>query len=425
MDFEGQQLQPISNQVEVLNGQSFRDVVLKPRIEPLLAAQTVGELLSVIPNAELGLEALGTKPTFNIERAAKQPLHGPYAVRTVVDLTNARPPNAVGLSTKVLDDLYAVSGRWKLANRLGLGDLLQLSATMQPEPHSLASGRAALTVPTPLGRSHLTFSGFFFNEDRTWASHALATHGVSAELNVPWVAGFHFKAGAQAVARNIHSISDTASDIVRAAAGNSSLKVSALAQLTHISTYHALKAQIETAGKPGDTKHVKAEGEALVDIPLTPGDELVLSFKANAGFLGSNDDKPKICDQFLLGGPANVLGFERNKLRAQGQTSEDFTGGQAYYTSRIALLSKLPLMHVSPLRLKAQVDAGVLQQKSGNDIVKCASSLLNTNAALSSSAGLTYKSEKASFDVLYVLPVRGEGEIARSAIHVGAELNLD
>lgn len=425
MDFDGQRLQPIRNQVEVLNGQSFRDAVLSARIQPMLAATTVDELLAAVGSAKLSLETLGTNPTFTIKRGEPSAADGVLGVRTVVDLTQCRPAHALSLYTRASNDLYQISGRWALANKLGLGDLLEFSAKTQPEPHTLAAGRAALTTPMPLGRGLVTVSGFFFNENCTWASHSLATHGVAAELRVPWLANVQFMTGVRAVARNIHSISDRAGDVVRAAAGISSLKVSALAELRHSGKFHAAQASLEAAGVPGDTRHIKAQAGIDADLPLTPGRELVLSFSGNAGFIGSSDDKPKICDQFLLGGPSNLLGFERNKVRAQGATDDDYIGGQAFYTSRIALLSKLPFKALSPLRLKTQVDAGVLKQRSGNDIVKCASDMIGSSAALSTASGLTYRSPYANFDVLYVMPVRGHGEFARSAIHVGAELNLD
>lgn len=422
--FDNQTLKPISNEVEVLDGQSYRDAILKNRIKPILEATTIKGLLDVLEPVKQGLETLGTEPSFTFSKSGRK-LEDPnvLSMKTVVDLTKCRPPHATRLHIKAIEERYSVGGEWLLSNRMGLGEQVQLQARLQPEPYSLASGAASVESPTPIGQGLVKLTGFFFNEDRVWSSYALASHGLSAELRVPWIANFLFKSGVHAVARHVHSINEGASDTIRAAAGTSSLKVSAAAELSHKGAYHNALAMIEAA-KPGDTQHIKSVCSLDLKFPLTPGKELELDLSGQTGYISSENDKPKLCDNFLIGGPGSILGFK--PFCVGPHDGSDYIGGQAFYTSRFAILGKIPSRKASsPLRLKAQIESGVLRANSSETLSSNLKSLLGDRATISSSAGLTYKTDRAAFDILYVLPVQGgDAEVRQQGIHIGAELNL-
>lgn len=429
MEFELDQqvTRPITNEVEVLNGASYRDVVLQPRIKPLLEAETVGQLLGRLDSVKQSFETFGAAPAFAFGLAGAKPAGSSpsdvLALKTVVDLTRTRPDHSAELSSRIARDRYNLEGRWKASNRLGLGELFQLSAQAQPNPYSLAAGSASVVSPVPLGRSLFHLKGFFFNEDRKWASHSLASHGVAADLRVPLASNLVFRGGAQAIARNVHSISEKAGDVVRAAAGSSSLKVSAIAELSNTGACHSARAFFEAAGQPGDTQHLKSVAELAYTLPLTKTRAVVLDVEGRAGYIHSDDEKPKLCDNFLIGGPESVLGFKRYSLGPRD--AGDFIGGQAFYTARATLLSRLPFHKVSPLRLKAQADAGVLRAHSAADWRSNVQDLAASPASASASAGLAYASERAKFDVLWVVPLRSSpSDILQPGLHVGAELNL-
>lgn len=422
--FDNQTSKAISNEVEVLDGQSYRDGILKNRIKPILEATTIKGLLDVLEPTKQGLQTLGTEPFFTFTKSDRT-LENPnvLSMKTLVDLTKCRPSHATQLHIEAIEERYNVGGEWILSNKLGLGERVQLQARLQPKPYCLASGAASIESPTPIGRGLVKLTGFFFNEDRVWSSYAFASHGLSLELKVPWIANFIFKGGAHAVARHIHSINEGASDTIRAAAGTSSLKVSASAELSHKGAYHNALAMIETA-KPGDTQHLKSVGSLDVNFPLTPRRELELDLRGQIGYISSENNIPKLCDNFLIGGPGSIIGFK--PFCVGPHDGSDYIGGQAFYTSRLAILGKIPYKKAaSPLRMKAQIELGVLRTNSSDTMGSNLRSLLEERATSSSSIGLTYKTDRASFDILYVLPGQGgDAEVRQQGIHIGAQLNL-
>lgn len=419
MDIEAHSQEPIINTVEVVNGAQFRDAVLSRRVQPLLTATTLYELYERLDPVAHSLSVLGDV-RYRLDTVESSTNVVPRAVKTQVILSNTQPVSPTVFQFVSNNDIAGLSGQQIFHNRLGFGEQVELAGRVYSNPAALGSGSVTTSVPMPLGASKLAVQGFFFNQDRPWGGYALASHGLSAKITSNLSKSLTADLGIEAVSRHVHSMGDAASDTVRAAAGANSVKVSALAGLQHIGSNYKLNAVTEFAGKPGDSAYTKIFGSFNVFEKLCKSGALVADFGVSAGFMKG---EARIFDNFVLGGVKDVYGVALNSMGPKD--GQDFIGGQAFYQGRGTLTAKVPGKPFSPLRLTALLSTGSLQSNCGKTFQDNLNNLAKSSPVVSAAVGLTYNTDAATCEMLYVVPLKtNHGDVTREGFHLGVQLTF-
>lgn len=416
LSLEGHKDHPVVNEVEVLNGQSFSNVLLAPRIEPLLKARTVAEVVSSLDPVTRSLSVFGF-PRFSIDlRGAGD---GPVLpLKTLVDLSLTHPSQTLKALAITSTERNGAHAQYSLFNKLGLAETLQVSGLLQSGPYEVDSGSAGLSVPMPIGAGRFFLDGFFFNENRSWASHAFASHGLRSFIEVPAVHAENVRAqfGCEVVSRNIHSIADGAADAIRKMAGRNLVKVAAVARLLH----PLFELNTEIAGGPGDARHVKAWGSLGHLLHL--GQYISIKSGASAGYIYGNTSP---LDNFYIGGASRgFYGFEPNTVGSHD--GSDCLGGQSFWKSSAALLLSLPWRKLSSLRLTGLVNAAGNELNQEADAQANIKNLIARMPTVGIAGGLTYITSPAEFELLYEKPVFGNtGALPREGWYLGVSLSLE
>lgn len=415
LELSSHRLTPVLNTVEVDYKYDVSEWVLRSRVKPLLDAQTIGGVLDNLDSVAKAMSPFGAIQYKLDLQEAFQPGR-PLKLLTTVKVLESRPTLPFSVSAVTSTDLCGLTGTGTFFNRFGLGESLDVSAAFQPEPYALGSGTAALKVPLLLpGASNALFSSkvYFFNQDRPWSSYKLASHGVSSQIDFPGEA-VSASVGVEAVARHVHSVADAASDIVRSAAAGPATKASLFGTLTS----GPVTLSGEVAGKPGDTSYTK------VLATLSQARNLVAPLSGEIfGQFGYIDGKSSVLDNFVLGGPGSVYGFELNRMGPKD--GKDFVGAQSFYRGRVSLESSLPWRPSSPLRLVGLLNGAAMQLNKGKTVADNCSELLKISPSLAAAAGISYKTPAAQFELLYLHPMHSSpGESVRSGIYLGLGLNF-
>lgn len=416
LSLEGHQEHAIINEVEVLNGQAFSNVLLAPRIEPLLKARTVAELVSSIDPVTRSLGVFGF-PKFSVDlRGAGD---GPaLPLKTIVDLRLTHPSQALAALAITSTERNGARAQYRLFNKLGLAETLEVSGLLQSGPYQLGSGSTGISIPMPIGAGRFFLDGFFLNEDRPWSSHAFASHGLSSFIEVPAVHAENVRTqfGCEVISRNVHSIADGAADAVRKMAGRNLVKVAAVARLLH--PIFDLNAEI--AGGPGDARHVKAWGSLAHSLHLGP--YVSIKTGASAGYIHGNTSP---LDNFYIGGASRgFYGFEPNTVGSHD--GNDCLGGQSFWRGSAAFLFALPWRKLSALRLTGLVNAAGNELHQRTDAHSNIKKLLNTLPTVGVAGGFTYLTSPAEFELLYEKPITGSsGAITREGWYLGVSLSLE
>lgn len=416
-DLADQQLLPIANTVEVINGNNFNDIALYPRIKPLLNAHTVGDLTKSVNSVKQSLEFLGTKP--EIKLCANEPeiqdvstdenKSSALPVRTVVDLSKVAS-NSWNIDTIANLDYALIQGRYSYFNALKIGDVFDLRTDIGIGNSQLSSGLATWSVPT-INPVRIVFSGFYGTIGLPILDCAIAEHNVSAVLMSTLPFNVSAKFGLLAANRHICFVHDSASDIVRAKIGLNSLKTALFANFEHRTPVSVAKASFELSGQPGDASHLKSLFSFRTWFKFLSSDasdslnsKLRLNFNGCLGVLQSLKpvgERLSLCDSLQLE-DTSLLRFKKSSL----DSAQNFI-----YNAQASLLTKLPGKPIDLMSTKFVVEVGQVGQLS--QLGEIQSMPLATVAA-----GLTYSTKSAKFDLLYAVPLTGDQPRLSTGIEV-------
>ncbi|ODQ65789.1 hypothetical protein NADFUDRAFT_34178 [Nadsonia fulvescens var. elongata DSM 6958] len=297
-----------------------------------------------------------------------------------------------------------------------------------------------LNYSMPMNNSRIWRSellAFSQNRDVPWSSHSQSLRGISAKLRgIASLRSTH-EFGFDSVWRTVRDVSTTASDSIRAYAGDN-FKSS----IYHTWTFdtrddHLLpqsgfyfKSVNELAGiLPGVSPYVKMTLESQYATTIFPG--LTLNIGARGGILkmgfdpngdGTTRALSHIMDRFFLGGPNDVRSFYQNALGPR--QGLDSLGGEAFLATGLTVLSKIPKVPESwPLRLQAFVNGGSLVAlNQGSDITL---TQMFKNQSVSTGFGIVYRHPVARFELNFGLPlIKREGEGSRKGISFGVGLSF-
>lgn len=361
------------------------------------------------------------------------------------------------IRTVVNDDSAGVFATSSLTNIFGGAESLTIEAAIDSSPKAVSSYSANFTTPIN-GSPDLSaqISGFQIAQTNSWASHSTANVGAVAQFvsRSAIYPGSSFHVGAEAIQRNVTSVSEDSSEAVRALEGQVSNKTSVRAGFTidrrnipsiYSTEGYLVKVDSELAGVignsaiPSDVSYLKTEGSASFSKSLDPAnDNLVFNVNVGSGLLWTynnkaNERSSSIFDRFFLGGRngstvARLYGYQFNGIGPKD--GFDSVGGDAYTLGSISFLGKLPRLAsstLSPLRF--------LLFFSGASLVPVSSesgSFKNTlRDAISSpstcaGAGLVYVTPYAQMELTYSAPLRfREDDWTRKGLQLGAGLQFN
>jgi len=177
-----------------------------------------------------------------------------------------------------------------------------------------------------------------------------------------------------------------------------------------------VKVVTELAGAGGNVAFLKNELKLQSNWALNDGLVTVqLSF--NAGVMKSLDDNkpPMVCDNFFLGGPLTLRGFD---MRGVGPNSDgSFTGGESYWSSGFHIYTPLPFIPVSGgfgelFRTHFFVNCGNVGNFSLSDLPATWEEQKNT-LRLVSGLGLAMRiGQVARIELNYCVPLKSESSDA-------------
>jgi outer membrane protein assembly factor BamA len=273
----------------------------------------------------------------------------------------------------------------------------------------------------------------------SWANHEQYSVGAllglqSTKLHTGCACGpatSIFTTGVSFINRQIRNVSNTASDSIRAGAGNDfklsanfNYKLDSRKQTGKFSTDGVF---VDFTNELAGYNTADVFADSSNHTPLESFNKSILriqSFKSffNQALTGevdfetglifqkSNDSIPLI-DRFTLGGLNSLRGFHLNSVGPKD--GEDFIGGSSIFRTNLSLYSKIPNISVtSPLRLHTFLNIGdVFNFK---DVAEFKKYTLNgdlfNKSALATGVGLVYRDENALVDLSYNVPLNVRGD---------------
>lgn len=297
--------------------------------------------------------------------------------------------------------------------------------------------------------------GYVSSRKIPWASHEQVIRGVSAKVK-----SSEFEAGTEAVLRTVCELAPTASDSVRAMAGDS-VKSSMFWSWARDTRNNPLLASSgvyfkmgqEMAGlmgpELGDLPFVKGTLEAQVarGFSLGPAPEIdtsspireyfsqqrqqldatedvILHYTMKTGLFWSHGKKSHVMDRFFLGGPNDVRGFYLNSLGPRD--GQDFVGGEIYFAQGVSMFTRIPhlVARTTPLRLLFFLNGGSLLNLDQEDVAGTVREML-TRPSVSAGFGLVYRHPAARFELNFTMPlVARENEGLRKGLQFGVGLSF-
>ncbi|XP_043284944.1 sorting and assembly machinery component 50 homolog [Venturia canescens] len=325
-----------------------KDDIIKAQVSELFKAKDFHDVIQSAHQVRSRLEALGCFKNIGVFIDTSV---GPDATPDGVEVTfNVNELNRLsgGVNTMVGNNEGSLQIHAKAPNVFGRGERLQMEYSYG---HKCSTNvNIAAIKPFVDSRLHkvLTANVFSTGTDVPWSGYKEKNKGFMIDLAVnPGGAGslkhnFQY----EAAYREITSFKQ-ASFFVREQSGPS-LK-SALRYICSIDKRNEkifptvgslIKLTAEVAGLGGDIGFVK--NEFTMQNNWSPHEWLTFQLGAQAGFLRgiSNDMRVSITDQFFLGGPMNLRGFE---MRGCGPRDDgNAIGGDIYWALALHVYTPLP-----------------------------------------------------------------------------------
>ena len=302
------------------------------------------------------------------------------------------------------------------------------------------------------------FGGLASSTQKPWASHEEVLKGGWSKLKWLLSNGSRHELGYNGVWRQVTSLAENASPIVRGEAGDS-----VKSSVSHVwsrdrrdnpllpSRGYFTKSILELAGwgpLQGDIGFGKAEFEAQKALPISiPGVKGETGISLTTGVrtgllyplpLGQEAEaRPsRINDRFQLGGPSDVRGFRLSGLGPHD--GKDAVGGDVYAAASANLLFPIPRVGIErPFRLQTFINGGrllALKQPNKGDftagraqdrLASTITELGNGLPSMSAGFGLVYAAPMARLELNFSLPlVLRKGEEGRKGLSFGIGINM-
>ncbi|KAK1128043.1 hypothetical protein K0M31_003534 [Melipona bicolor] len=325
-----------------------KDDIIKAQVTELFKAQDFYDIIIHAYKVREKLQGLGCFGNIGIYIDTS---HGPHATPEGVEVTfmvNEMRRLTGGISTMVGNNEGSVIVQAKAPNLFGRGERLQ----MEYSYGSKSSTNISISIVKPfMGSSrHKILTGSVFNTSNRfpWSGFSQCDKGLLIDLafNPDGTGILKHNLQYEATYREIIS-SKHMSFRVREQCGPN-LK-SALRHICSIdkrdslifpTTGSLVQFSTEVAGLGGDIGFVK--NELTVQTNWTPHEYATFQMGFQSGLLRgiSNDMKINIADQFFLGGPLNLRGFD---MRGCGPRIDgNSLGGNAYWALALHLYTPLP-----------------------------------------------------------------------------------
>jgi len=372
--------------------QRTKDDMVVASIEPVLKVKQFSELALAAQEARARLQSLQCFKTVEIlidtsEGGGSKD----YEVTFVMDEVK-RVQGAV--NTMVGNQEGSLTGGIKFPNLLGRGEKLQVDYTQGTKKSkqfnaSLAKPIFSQTLSdeqdTPL-LATVTSSIFQRMFESLPSSYKETSRGGLIDLSFLSAPQVAHNLQLEGVWRQLHCLDNSTAFAVRQQCGHT-LKSSIRHILTVDRRDHPVfptegsqfRLTQEFAGLGGDIGFFKNEVEVQANVPLDGlipfskffGPGVVFQSTFHAGHTrrtegGGSDKTVTLSDNFFLGGPLSVRGFD---LRGLGPSSEGHaTGGLSYWATGLHLYTPLPFRRQSPQRSLGSGDSG--QQSSFGDLFR-------------------------------------------------------
>ncbi|XP_076248392.1 sorting and assembly machinery component 50 homolog B isoform X2 [Calliopsis andreniformis] len=325
-----------------------KDDIVKAQVQDLFKAQDYHDVIIRAYKVKGKLESIGCFRSIGIYIDTSQ---GPHATPDGVEVTfTVREMRRLTghINTMVGNNEGSVTIGAKAPNLFGRGERLQ----MEYSHGTKSSTNINISAVKPFVDSwlHTVVTGSVFNtsSDFPWSGYNQRDQGflIDIALNPDGAGILKHNLQYEATCRKI-SFTKQTSFFVREQCGPS-LK-SALKHICSIDKRNSLifpttgslvQFSTEVAGLGGDIGFVK--NELIMQTNWTPHEYLTFQLGLQSGLLRgiSNDMKINIIDQFFLGGPMNLRGFD---MRGCGPRSEgNSIGGDAYWAAAFHLYTPLP-----------------------------------------------------------------------------------
>ncbi|CCH41288.1 Outer membrane protein assembly factor yaeT [Wickerhamomyces ciferrii] len=315
--------------------------------------------------------------------------------------------------------------------------LIDINLNYDPLNKTLNKKIWDLTILTPFKNSpsyRAIFNPIISSIDaKSWASHTQFSRGgflgiqknLSLDKN-----NFILTNGVSIINRTIGDISNSASDSIRADAGDD-VKIGIISNLKYdsiekIGSFPINGVKFDLTNEfSGFNNSIDSISQNKEDSELNKFNKSVLKFENYKSFLNNNfttlfdfqigsihsldsNKSIHINDRFHLGGNESLKGFHLNSVGLKN--GNDYIGGSSFFKTGLTFFSKIPnISNKSPLRLYNYINIGdnfnynnnleflqKLTQNSG-DLIK--------NSAISTGLGLAYKSPNAVLDLSYNFPL--------------------
>ncbi|BES91824.1 Sorting and assembly machinery [Nesidiocoris tenuis] len=318
--------------------------LLNYAISPLFSAKSFEEVIKTTHEVRTHLNRLGIfkKIAIDIE-TSKGPESSPYGYEVTfhvheVDLMS------VALSTQLANNEALLSVRGSLTNVLGKAEGLRGEysyGTLKTNNMALIMSKPFLTKLEPVG------SASIFRNDSDWpvSGYRLRDTGMMLDLALSVTSQMRHNLQYEVDWRQLYPSSKYAAFEVREDAGHK-LK----SALRHILTLDRrdnpifpvsgtmLKTTVEYSGLGGNINFLKGDLAMQWNVPLIK--DVILQAGCNVGHMYKWDESHTVADNFFLGGPLDIRGFNFRSLGPQNDGN--FVGGSTYYAASLHIFSPLP-----------------------------------------------------------------------------------
>ncbi|KAG8995249.1 hypothetical protein FRB94_009324 [Tulasnella sp. JGI-2019a] len=287
-------------------------------------------------------------------------------------------------------------------------------------------------------RTRGEISAFGMQRDNTsFASSVQEVNGIKVAFRTPLRDSSH-EFAYEATSRHIGSLTDTASQSIREAAGHS-----VKSALSHTVVYDTRddnmtatkgvysKIFSEIAGLGGDVSHLKNESTLQMSRQL--GNGLSASVSSGFGMLYPIDlfasrpagSQSMFSDRFQLGGPLSIRMFKQNGLGVRD--GPDSLGGDMYWSAGLSVISDIPKKPAWPIKFHAFVNAGRLDPLDRSKPIDLVASIRQslTQPSISAGVGLIYRFDPIRVEVNFGVPlVTNQSDMGRKGFQVGMGLEF-
>eukprot|EP00842_Homolaphlyctis_polyrhiza_P005878 jgi/Hompol1/6291/HPOL_004919-RA len=232
-----------------------------------------------------------------------------------------------------------------------------------------------------------------------------------------------------AIWRENHNLSPSASFSIRNDAGHS-LKSAITHSLSFDSRDDAMlpsrglywKAFQEIAGIGGDVRHIKAEVDSQISMPLPLG--FSVSASVRGGVLAPwGGSRTRINDRFFLGGPLSLRGFKQSGVGPKD--GNDSLGGDLYWAAGLSLLLPLPIVDFKTIKAHVFVNGGSLAPIQFDKSPAANAHALFGTPSIGAGFGLVAKFTIFRLELNYGIPLTAvSSDSVKTALQFGIGMNF-